>query len=72
MPVDHCAQSPSMWWRLAPAALALLFAVSILPVIFLGNDLTSEGYDQRIAHLPTVEQFAAQAQRLGGDARARG
>ena len=58
--MDHRAQSPSVWWRLAPALLAFLFAVSVLPVIFLGNDLTSEGYDQQIAHLPAIEQFAAQ------------
>ena len=60
MPVDHRAQSPSIWWRLAPAVLAFLSAAFVLPVIFLGNDLTSEGYDQRIAHLPAIEQFAAQ------------
>ena len=58
--MDHGAQSPSMWWRLAPAVLAFLCAVSVLPVIFLGRDATSEAFDQQIAHLPAVEQFAAQ------------
>ena len=58
--MNHGAQSPSMWWRWAPAVLAFLCAVSVLPVIFLGRDATSEAFDQQIAHLPAVEQFAAQ------------
>ena len=54
------ADPRNRWWAVAPIALSLLFALSVLPVIFLGGDGTSEGWDEANAHLPAIRQFAAQ------------
>ena len=65
--MDASPPSPMRAWRLAPALLAALFALAVLPVAFLGRDAavlgeraTSEAIDERDAHLPVIRQFAAE------------
>lgn len=45
---------------LAVATLALAFALLTVPAILHGGGVTSEQWDQDIAHWPTVQQFARQ------------
>ena len=45
---------------LAPIALAILFAVLVLPVALWGADRTSEAADEATAHWPTILQFASE------------
>ncbi|MFM9182084.1 MAG: glycosyltransferase family 39 protein [Phycisphaerales bacterium] len=65
--MDASRTSPMRAWRLAPALVAALFALAVLPVAFLGRDATvlgeraaSEAIDERDAHLPVIRQFAAE------------
>ncbi len=47
-------------WTAAAAALALLFALLVVPAIVHGGGETSEQWDQDTAHLPVIRQFAAE------------
>ena len=58
--MDTLNQGHRSWWKGAPCVLAILFALAVLPVIFFGNNSTSEASDEAVSHLPTVMQFAAQ------------
>ncbi len=58
--MERRAANRDRGWVLAPIALAILFAVLVLPVALHGADRTSEAADEAAAHWPTIQRFAAE------------